>query len=72
MPGLTRRYRHSLGEVAGGEAGGRDARERPGRVVYDDTVQSPQKLAEAIDKLGFKASTVSVTEVPPSERPARR
>jgi hypothetical protein len=45
------------------------------RVVYDDTVQSPPKLAAAIDKLGFKASVLSVlsvTEAPPSERPARR
>jgi copper chaperone CopZ len=41
-------------------------------VTYDDTKQSPEKLAAAIDRLGFKASVVSVTEAPASEAPARR
>lgn len=41
-------------------------------VVYDDTKQTPQKLAAAIDMLGFKASIVSVTEAPTSEAPPRR
>ncbi len=42
------------------------------RVVYDDSKQTPEKLAAAIDKLGFKASVVSVAEAPTSEAPARR
>ncbi len=42
------------------------------RVIYDDSKQSPEKLAAAVDKLGFKASVTSVTEVPISEAPARR
>jgi len=41
-------------------------------VIYDDTKQSPEKLAAAIDKLGFKASVLSVTEGPTGEAPARR
>lgn len=39
------------------------------KVIYDDTKQTPEKLAAAIDKLGFKASVVSVTEAPKSEAP---
>ncbi|MGH7326668.1 MAG: heavy-metal-associated domain-containing protein [Candidatus Rokuibacteriota bacterium] len=42
------------------------------RVIYDDTTQTPEKLAAAIDKLGFKASVVSVAEAPISEAPDRR
>ena len=42
------------------------------KVIYDDATQTPEKLATAIDKLGFKASVVSVAEVPHSEAPARR
>jgi len=42
------------------------------RVVYDDTKQTAEKLAAAIEKLGFKASVVSVAEAPTSEAPARR
>ncbi len=42
------------------------------RVVYDDTKQTPQKLASAIDMLGFKASVVSVTDAPASAAPPRR
>lgn len=41
------------------------------RVIYDDSKQTPEKLAAAIDKLGFKASVVSVGEAPTSEAPAR-
>ena len=42
------------------------------RVIYDDSKQSPEKLAAAVDKLGFKASVMSVAEAPTSEVPARR
>jgi CRISPR/Cas system-associated protein Cas5 (RAMP superfamily) len=42
------------------------------RVIYDDTKQTPEKLAAAIDRLGFKASVVSVTAVPTSEAPPGR
>jgi hypothetical protein len=42
------------------------------RVIYDDTRQTPEKLAAAIDMLGFKASVLSVAEAPTSEAPARR
>jgi copper chaperone CopZ len=41
-------------------------------VVYDDTKQSPEKLAAAIDKLGFKASVISVADAPASEVSPRR
>ncbi|MBI2153585.1 MAG: heavy-metal-associated domain-containing protein [Candidatus Rokubacteria bacterium] len=34
------------------------------RVIYDDVKQSPEKLAAAIDRLGFKASILSVTAAP--------
>ncbi len=36
-------------------------------VVYDDTKQSPEKLAAAIDKLGFKASVISVADAPATD-----
>ena len=39
------------------------------RIIYDDTKQTPEKLASAIDMLGFKASLVSVTDAPTSEAP---
>jgi copper chaperone CopZ len=42
------------------------------KVIYDDTRQTPEKLAAAIDKLGFKASVLSVAEAPAGEPPARR
>lgn len=42
------------------------------RIVYDDQRQAPEKLAAAIDKLGFKASVLSVIAAPTGERPARR
>lgn len=42
------------------------------RVVYDDTRQAPEKLAAAIDKLGFKASVISVAEAPAQPAPPRR
>ena len=42
------------------------------KVTYDDTTQTPEKLAAAIDKLGFKASLVSVADAPTSEAPPRR
>lgn len=34
------------------------------RVVYDDTKQTPEKLALAIDRLGFQATLLSVTAAP--------
>lgn len=37
------------------------------RVVYDDARQMPEKLAAAIDRLGFQASILTVTAAP---RPA--
>ena len=37
------------------------------RVTYDDKKQTPQKLASAIDMLGFKAALVSVGNAPASE-----
>jgi copper chaperone CopZ len=42
------------------------------KVIYDDTKQTPEKLAAVIDKLGFKASVVSVAEAPTSETPTKR
>lgn len=41
------------------------------KVIYDDTAQSAEKLAAAIDKLGFRASVLSVTEAPTSGGLAR-
>ena len=41
------------------------------RVLYDDTKQTPEKLAAAVDRLGFKASILSVSEPPQSEIPAK-
>lgn len=41
-------------------------------VIYDDTKQTAEKLAAAIDRLGFKASVLSVREAPTSEAPAGR
>jgi Cu+-exporting ATPase len=34
------------------------------KVVYDDTKQTPEKLAAAVDKLGFQASVQAVTAAP--------
>ncbi len=34
------------------------------RVIYDDQKQTPEKLATAIDRLGFQASVVAVTAPP--------
>ena len=42
------------------------------RVIYDDTKQTPEKLAAGIDRLGFKASVVSVGEASTSGPPPRR
>jgi len=42
------------------------------RVIYDDAKQTPEKLAAAIDKLGFKASVVGVAAVPEGEASTRR
>jgi len=42
------------------------------RVIYDDTKQTPEKVAAAIDKLGFKASVVGVTEAPEGDASTRR
>ncbi len=39
------------------------------RVTYDDTKQTPEKLASAIDILGFKASLMSVADAPAKEAP---
>ncbi len=37
------------------------------QVVYDDAKQSPEKLAATIDKLGFKASVISVADAPATD-----
>ncbi len=42
------------------------------KVIYDDTKQTPEKLAAAIDKLGFRASVVSVAQAPSSEPAPKR
>ena len=42
------------------------------RVIYDDTRQTPGKLASAIDMIGFKASVVSVADAPRNEAPLPR
>lgn len=43
------------------------------RVTYDDTKQTPEKLASAVDMLGFKAALVSVVDAPTTEAsPPRR
>jgi cation transport ATPase len=42
------------------------------KVTYDDRLQTPEKLAAAIDRLGFKASVVTVAEAPIGEIPAKR
>lgn len=34
------------------------------RVVYDDARQAPERLAAAIDRLGFQAAVLSVTAAP--------
>jgi copper chaperone CopZ len=34
------------------------------RVTYEDAKQTPEKLAAAVDKLGFQASVVGVTAAP--------
>jgi copper chaperone CopZ len=34
------------------------------RVIYDDVKQTPEKLAAAIDRLGFQAAVLSVTVAP--------
>lgn len=33
-------------------------------MIYDDSKQTPEKLAVAIDRLGFRASVLSVTAAP--------
>ena len=42
------------------------------QVVYDDTKQSPEKLAAAIDKLVFKASVISVADAPATDPGSKR
>ncbi len=43
------------------------------RVIYDDTKQTPEKLAAAIDMLGFKAALVTVADAPNRESsPSKR
>jgi copper chaperone CopZ len=42
------------------------------RIIYDDQKQTAEKLAAAIDRLGFKASVLSVGDASGSESPARR
>jgi copper chaperone CopZ len=51
-----------------------DVKLEPGqaKVIYDDTKQTPEKLAAAIDKLGYKASVVSVSEAPRGDAPPGR
>jgi copper chaperone CopZ len=34
------------------------------RVIYDDALQTPEKLSTAIDKLGYQASVLGVTAAP--------
>jgi len=34
------------------------------RVVYDDAKQTPEKLAAAVDRIGFQASVISVEAAP--------
>ena len=34
------------------------------KVIYDDAKQTPDKLAAAIDRLGFQAAVLSVTDAP--------
>ncbi len=41
-------------------------------VIYDDATQTPEKLAAAIGRLGFRASVVSVADAPPSAPPGRQ
>jgi copper chaperone CopZ len=36
------------------------------RAIYDDSRQTPEKLAAAIDRLGFRASVRSVAPAPSS------
>lgn len=45
---------------------------RQARVVYDDARQTPERLASTISTLGFKASLVSVEDVPKSEATPKR
>ena len=42
------------------------------RIIYDDQKQTPEKLAAAVDRLGFRASVLSVTQAPTGEGPARQ
>jgi copper chaperone CopZ len=42
------------------------------RIIYDDQKQTPEKLAAAVDRLGFKASVLSVTQAPTGDGPARK
>ena len=41
------------------------------RIIYDDQEQTPETLAAAVDRLGFRASVLSVTQAPTRERPRR-
>jgi copper chaperone CopZ len=40
-------------------------------IIYDDTRQTPESLAAAIGRLGFKASVRWVGDAPAGEPPAR-
>ncbi len=42
------------------------------KVTYDDARQTPDMLAQAIGRLGFRASVVAVTEARPDEAPPGR
>ncbi len=42
------------------------------KILYDDTKQTPEKLAAAVERLGFRASVVSVTAPPTGEAPPGR
>ena len=41
-------------------------------IIYDDQKQTPEKLAAAVDRLGFRASVLSVTQAPAGDGPARQ
>ena len=42
------------------------------RIIYDDQEQTPEKLVVAVDRLGFRASVLSVTQAPTGSGPARQ
>ena len=42
------------------------------RVVFDAAKQSPEKLAAAIDRLGYETAVLAVEEAPGDAAPATR